>query len=336
VKPAALLAVDGGGSKVDAALLRRDGSVLGAARVANSEHDGTGGDHHLGIVAAAVAAACRDADADPSRKPVAGLGVYCLAGVDFPADDRRITRWLHEKGMSTDDFLRNDTFAVLRAGTDRTWGVSVVCGYGINCSGVAPDGRVTRFPAVGYGDWGGGMDIGRAGLWYAVRSEDGRGRKTVLETLVPQHFGKRRPQQVLEAMYFGRIPEQRVVELPPLVFGAAIGGDAVARSIVDRQADEVVALAGTAIRRLKMRKLDVDVVVGGGIFRNDDERFFGRIRERLTEVAPLARVSVLTSPPVIGAALIGLDRLAAPRSARVKVRRALTHDRLSTQTLGQH
>ena len=52
----------------------------------------------------------------------------------------------------------NDTFAVLRAGTERGWGVAVVCGAGINCVGVSPDGRHARFPALGTitGDWGGG------------------------------------------------------------------------------------------------------------------------------------------------------------------------------------
>ena len=34
--------------------------------------------------------------------------------------------------------VANDTFAVLRAGTESGWGVAVVCGAGINCVGVAP------------------------------------------------------------------------------------------------------------------------------------------------------------------------------------------------------
>ena len=162
--------------------------------------------------------------------------------------------------------VRNDTFAVLRAGTDRTWGIAVVCGYGTNCSAVAPDGRTFRFPAVGdiSGDWGGGHDIGSKALWYALRAQDGRGERTALERVVPQYFGLRRPRQVMEAMYFGRLPSERVVELPPVVFRAARDGDAVARSIVDLQADEVVAMAGAAMRKLRMRALDVDVVLGGG------------------------------------------------------------------------
>src|SRR5256886_16912104 len=85
----------------------------------------------------------------------------------------------------------NDTFAVLRAGTERGWGVGVVCGAGINCLGVAPDGRQARFPALGWstGVWGGGYDVGLSAVSAAARSEDGRGGKTGLERAVQLLFG---------------------------------------------------------------------------------------------------------------------------------------------------
>jgi N-acetylglucosamine kinase-like BadF-type ATPase len=211
----------------------------------------------------------------------------------------------------------------------------VVCGYGTNCSAVAPDGRITRFPAIGpiSGDWGGGIELGGLAAWHAVRSEDGRGRKTALERAVPAHFGLKRPRQLMEAIYFGRIDEQRLSEVAPVLFQVALEGDAVAREVVDRQADEVVTMAGTAIRRLHMQRLDVDVVLGGGIFRNGDHAFFERIGAGLREVAPAAQVRVLTAPPVVGAAMMGLDRLGAPKGAQARVRLALTHDRLGHETL---
>jgi N-acetylglucosamine kinase-like BadF-type ATPase len=330
----AILAVDGGGSKMDAALLRRDGTVLGAARIPAGDFGESGGEAHMSQVIDAVVAACADAQVSLERFPVADLGVYCLAGADLPVDDRRIGRWLRSRRVTADDIVRNDTFAVLRAGTDRTWGVGVVCGFGTNCSGVSPDGRITRFPSIGpiSGDWGGGAEVGGAGLWYAIRAEDGRGEKTTLTRLVPDHFGLRRPRQVLEALYLGRIDEARIAELAPVVFRAATGGDPIARSIVDRQADEVVVLASTAIKRLHMSALDVDVVLGGGIFRNEDDAFFARIDEGLHAVAPAARTHVLTAPPVLGAALMGLDHIGAGPAAQRRLRRALTHDRLTAHT----
>lgn len=331
----AILAVDGGGSKIDAALVSKGGNLLGAARWNGSTYDSSDKVGSLEGVAASIKTVCANAGIDQDRLPVADIGVFCLAGADLPADDRRIARALAKRAFAAQDLVRNDTFAVMRAGTERNWGVAVVCGYGTNCSGVAPDGSTFRFPAVGgiSGDWGGGHDIGGAGLWYALRAQDGRGEKTSLAALVPAHFGMRLPRQVMEAMYFGRMEPDRVVELAPVVFRAATAGDAVARSIVDRQADEVVAMAGTAIRRLRMTKRDVDVVLGGGIFHNEDRGFFERIDAGLRSVAPAVHVTRLAAPPVVGAALIGLDRLGGGKTAASRLRAALTHERLTSHTL---
>jgi N-acetylglucosamine kinase-like BadF-type ATPase len=335
-----LLVVDGGNSKIDAALLTDAGAVLGAARWVGPDVDrpdwDSGGLHaDVRRVAHAVDAVCADAGVDRLRLPVAELGVYCLAGADLPADDRRIAAALKKRGWTTEDVVRNDTFAVLRAGSERGWGVAVVCGYGINCSGVAPDGRTVRFPAIGpvSGDWGGGIDIGGSALWYAVRAHDGRGEPTALERLVPEYFGMKDPIEVTEAIHLGRLQGERVVELAPTVFRAAGEGDAIARSIIDRQADEVVAMAASAIRRLRMTELDVEVVLGGGIFRTDDGDFFERIDAGLRSVARAAHMVVLTVPPVVGAALLGLDQMGRDAHASELVRDALTHRRLAFNTV---
>ncbi|HEX5949518.1 MAG TPA: BadF/BadG/BcrA/BcrD ATPase family protein [Actinomycetota bacterium] len=326
-----ILAVDGGGSKVDAALLTRGGDVIGAARIPDPRWEDTGDELHMESIAAALEAAACDAELDPASRPIADLGVYCLAGADLPADHRRILRGLGRRGFTGTDVLRNDTFAVLRAGTERDWGVGVVCGFGTNCSGVAPSGRQYRLPAIGRisGDWGGAVEIGEAALWHAVRARDGRGPATTLATSVPAAFGVRTPRQVMERLYFRRMDDARLAELAPVVFHDAAGGDPVARALVDRQADEIVLMAGAAIRRLGMRASDVEVVLGGGIFRNRFAPFFGRIETGLRAVAEQARIVVLEAPPLVGAAMLALDRIGATKRAKARVRAALTHERLS-------
>ncbi|HSD48495.1 MAG TPA: BadF/BadG/BcrA/BcrD ATPase family protein [Actinomycetota bacterium] len=327
----ALLAVDGGGSKVDAVLLSRTGDVLGSAHMPDPRWEDTGDELHMESIAEALEAAARDAGLDPVARPIADLGVYCLAGADLPADDRRILRGLRRRGFTGADILRNDTFAVLRAGTERDWGVGVVCGFGTNCSGVAPNGRQYRLPAIGpiSGDWGGAVELGEAALWHAVRARDGRGPSTTLATSVPRTFGMRTPRQVTEVLYFRRMDTARLAELAPVVFRDAAEGDDVARGLVDRQADEIVLMAAAAIRRLGMRALDVDVVLGGGIFRTGFPPFFERIETGLRAVAERARMVVLEAPPVVGAAMLGLDRIGASRRAKARVRATLTHERLS-------
>ncbi len=125
---------------------------------------------------------------------VAEVARALLAGVDFPVEEQEAAGGVGGARLgATRARSRNDTFAVLRAGTERGWGVAVTCGAGINCVGVAPDGRTARFPALGEltGDWGGGRDVGFAALAAAARSEDGRGPKTQPRAPRPRAFRRR-------------------------------------------------------------------------------------------------------------------------------------------------
>ncbi|HXJ63625.1 MAG TPA: BadF/BadG/BcrA/BcrD ATPase family protein [Actinomycetota bacterium] len=323
-RPPAILAVDGGNSKTDAVLADAAGRVLGSARrIAPSNVGRSNGS--LDVLAEAVGAAARAAGVDPARGPVARAGMFCLAGADTPSDERTIARALGRRGWTREVDVRNDTAAVLRAGTDRGWGVGLVCGAGMNCIGVGPTGNTARFAALGElsGDLAaGGEWIGRAALAAAVRAQDGRGSRTALEVAVPRHFGLARPEAVARAMYRERIPSDRLVELPPTVFRAAAKGDRVAREILDRLADEVAAMATAAIRRVRLTATDVDVILGGGVFRAGDTAFLGRIRAGIAEVAPEANVRTLDVPPLVGALLLALDAAGASAGAHTRARRS--------------
>lgn len=320
--PAAILAVDGGNSKAELALVAADGRLLGAARGPSISHQAVGLDQGMAnlrtFAEKAVGrpkSAARGTDARTTG-PIADLGVFCLAGADYPSDIRLLTHALEDLGLAQRVVVLNDTFAALRAGTHRPWGVVLICGQGINGAAIAPDGRRARFDALGMisGDWGGARAVGEAGLAAAVRARDGRGRATVLERLVPAHFKLRSTSALVHALYIERIPEVRLTELCPVVFRAAREGDVVARGILIRLADELVAMAGALIRRLHMTELDPEVVLGGGVFAADDPAFYARIEAGVKSVAARATIVRLTAAPVLGAALLGLDRLAASGS----------------------
>lgn len=320
-----VLAVDGGNSKTDVALLDGEGRLLSAVRGRTTSHQQVGADAGMQRLTAMVAKAHADARGAADR---ADVGVYCLAGADTPRDIRGLTSRLAAQGFAQTNHLRNDTFAALRAGTDRGWGVVVICGQGVNAAGVAPDGRTARLDALGAisGDWGGATDVGWQGLAAAVRARDGRGPRTSLERTVPAHFGLATPHALTMAMYNGTVAERRIGELSPVVFAAAMDGDAAARAIVDRLADEVVVMAGAMIRRLRLRRLDPEVVLGGGVFRTPDAGFRSRIETGVGAIAPRARLVRSDAPPVAGAALLGLDALGggvADPTVGARVRTAL-------------
>jgi N-acetylglucosamine kinase-like BadF-type ATPase len=319
--PAAILAVDGGNSKTELILAGRNGRVLAFMRGGSISHQAVGMEPGLARLRRLVAAAADEAGIGSAR-PAGGLGVFCLAGADLRSETLRLGQALRREQLADDVVVLNDTRAALRAGSERGWGVAVICGSGVNSSGVAPDGRAVGLPALGNisGDWGGGRGVGEAALAAAVRGRDGRGAHTLLEGIIPAHFGFGRPLSLTWALYHGRIAEERLRELSPLVFAAAMDGDAVARTIVDRLADELAIMALATLRRLRLVRADVDVVLAGGVIKTNDEAFFERIEERIHERAPLARVRRLTQPPVVGAALLGLDRLPHSPAAEIHLR----------------
>ncbi len=226
----------------------------------------------------------------------------------------------------------NDAFAPIRAGSDRGWGVALICGSGMNAAGIGPDGRRARLAALGgiSGDWGGGGDVGLAALGAAVRARDGRGQRTALETAVPAFFGLSRPLDVTRAIEDAVMPQARLRELAPTVFRAAADGDPVARSIIDRLSDELVVMAGAIIRRLSLTRRQPDVVLAGGIFATTDQSFHSRIREGVEAIAPGATVRRSEALPVLGAALLGLDALTGMTAGDHRAAETLLKDELGT------
>jgi len=318
-----VLAVDGGNSKTDLALVRDDGALLAHVRGPLSSP------HHLGLEGAlgTLDAMLDEALAAAGLKratPVVEIAELFLAGVDFPAEEEQVLRALEERRWASRTVVGNDTFAVLRAGTERGWGVAVVCGAGINCVGVAPDGRVARFPSLGAitGDWGGGYDVGLAALSAAARSEDRRGPETSLERTVPAYYGLETPLELATAIHAGEIAHRRLIELAPLVLESC-SSDGVAAEIVDRLAEEVVTMVRSALARLGLEHEPADVVLGGGLLAAGNGRLLDAIERGLVAVGPQLVVRPTNAPPVVGAALLGLDALGAEPEARERARHEL-------------
>jgi N-acetylglucosamine kinase-like BadF-type ATPase len=318
-----VIAADGGNSKTDLVLATDRGDVL--ARI-----QGPGTRPHIDGLAAttralaelarrAVAAAGLTADT-----PIA-VGSFYLANVDLPDEEAAVLAHLQRLAVARRIEVRNDVFAVLRAGSSRGWGVAVVSGAGINAVGVHPDGHDERFLALGdvTGDWGGGYAVGLAGLGAAVRAGDGRGPATALRELLARHLGDPDPETTAIRLYRETDAEQSLLTLAPVVFQAASAGDAVARQIVERLADEVTTFAVALLRRLELLGSDADVVLGGGTLQSGNGLLLHRIKSQLAAAAPGVVVRVLDVPPVAGALAKALELAGASVAAQDRARETL-------------
>lgn len=357
----AVLAIDGGNSKTDAVLVAADGTLLATGRgpgvpgVQRLERT-------LSVLAAtaddAAAAAGLTVRAGAGQ-PVARHISACVANADLPAEELELAGALRERDWSDTVQVANDTFAVLRAGLAGPlagigqesdgpagevlaappladgaspahadgagqWGVAVTCGAGINCVGVSPAGRTTGYLALGWltGDWGGGGSLAQEAVWWAARAEDGRGPQTRLREAVIAHFGVASVRDVSAGIHLGTISHDQLLGLAPVMFETAALGDRVATDVVHRLGDEICVMAVTVIRRLGLSGAPVPVVLGGSVLTARDPLLIERIRTRLAAEVPAAEARIVDVPPVAGAALLGLDQVAAPPAAEARLRAA--------------
>jgi N-acetylglucosamine kinase-like BadF-type ATPase len=309
-----VLGVDGGNSKTELLAASLDGDVVAHTRGPGNNVHFTGVEATVDFLGRLLAEAGLDA-------PVA-QGVFYLCGVDVPADREALTAALESAPWLEHATVDNDVFGLLRAGTDEGDAVAVVCGAGINCAGRSADGRVARYPSLGWesGDWGGSVMLGREVLFLAARAEDGRGEATALSDLVRAHFAAS-VAEVGEAVRYRRIPVARLGELAPGVVRAAKEGDAAARGLVERLAEEIVLMATRALTDLGFTERPVRLLLGGGMLRAGTGLLYDEVVARLARAAPHARPTPVTDPPVLGAALDALDAAGASPEATARLRR---------------
>ena len=304
-----ILGVDGGGSKTVIAVATAEGELVASLRGPGTNS------HAIGAVAVADVIGAMLGDA-AAALPVDQAVLY-LCGADVPADIAELEAAIRPRGWSRKLTVDNDTFAVLRAGTDAPNAIAVICGTGINALGRRADGRIARYPSLGWetGDWGGAEMLGREVLRLAARAEDGRGEPTVLRELVREHFGAAKVEDVGADVHYKRLPMSRLAELAPAVIDAADEGDAVAWSLVDLLATEIVLMTIRTLNDLGLK--EADVVLGGGMLHGGEGLLYQLVAERL----PLGAIPVpAQDEPVLGAAL---DAAGASDAAKARLREEL-------------
>ncbi len=301
-----IVGVDGGGSKTSALAVDENGTVIGRGLGGPSNYHTIGLAKALGVVADATRQALNGQHAD--------MAVYCLASCDSALDERRWMESLGALNLSRRLACHNDSFAPLRAGSSRPYGVAVICGTGFNSCAIAPDGRLAKLYSLGplTGDWGGGYDIGEAVFGAVYRADDGRGQPTMLTTMLLKAMNVESLKALALPIVEESIPRAKIGALASLAFEAAEAGDEVARGIVLRQSNEIVTAALAMLRRLDMTDLDVDVVVSGGVMNAPGSLLLDSAAVGIAAVCPKAGLLRLAMPPVVGSVYLGFDALGVP------------------------
>ena len=199
-----------------------------------------------------------------------------------PAADARASRRAASRDRPRPATTRSRRSA---PGTDRGWGVVVICGArGQRGRRRArrPDARDSMRSGDISGDWGGGTDVGVAGL--GGRRPGPRRPRPADRPRADgaRPFRRRRARwHVTMAFYDGRDPAAADRRARA---GRLRGGERRATSSAARSSTGWPTSSwrwpAAMLRRLHLTRLDPEVVLGGGVFRTPDAAFYAADRSR--------------------------------------------------------
>ncbi|ULO07380.1 ATPase [Paenibacillus sp. 19GGS1-52] len=291
------LGIDGGGTKTYALLSDEYGNVLGTGRSGNGNHQ-TGGAEAAHSIQEATFEALAEAGLQLEDIQHAYLG---LAGADREADYNILHPMIRKIGF-TQYTINCDTIIGLRAGTNRSYGIALICGTGTNAAGRNPQGQHYQCGGFDYmyGDFGGGGSLNIEVFRSVIRAWDGREQPTLLTGLLLKLLGYERVDVLFND--FLDHGKQVPVDAARLLFEAAAEDDAVALEILQRQGVELGKSAVAVIHRLGMQKETFDVVLAGSLLTRGDRGWIRPLIEQaVLAAAPQATVVTLTTEPVVGA-----------------------------------
>jgi len=294
-----VLAVDGGNTKTLAVVADAEGLLLGTGHAGCGDiYGATSPEAALRAIEDAVAPALAHAGA-------VDAAVFSLAGADWPEDFGFLERELRARlALPAALIVVNDALGALRSGSADWTGIAVVAGTGNAVGARHPAGAV--FHLGFWPDGGGARGLGRDGLRAVYRSELGIGPPTVLTERALALYGAPDPLALMHAFTRrGGLGEPASARFAAVVLDAADAGDDVARAIVAAEGKVLGEQARVCAERVDLPRDGALTVLTGGVFSHPSDALADATMAELPGAVAVRH----GPPPVVGALLLGFDRL---------------------------
>jgi N-acetylglucosamine kinase-like BadF-type ATPase len=316
-----ILGIDQGGTHTRAVVAGLDGSLLGVGVSRGAYHLFDGLDCAMqatreAALAALEAAGCRAGDV------LSIVGGY--TGADWPDEYELLANAIRGLELCPAVQVTNDTLIALRGGTERSYGAILIAGTGANCAVRAPDGREFIYCYYHEDSLQGGGALGGQALDWIFRAQTGLVPPTSLTGRVLAKYQLDSVDRLMRDQIEDRLPggQEGLKDLAPIVFEEAYAGDFAAASILRAYGEGSAALVTNALRRFDMLKLDVEVVLSGIVFKGVGPLLVDCLTAAIHMSAPRARLVNARYEPVVGAALLGLEkqgvRISGPTQANLE------------------
>lgn len=301
-----VLGVDGGGTKTRAIITDARQRVLGEGTAGPSNPLRVGIGNAASAIREAVDQACAEAGVQRADIVAAEIG---LAGVRRGDLRLRMREALSGLGIHTIEVVTDADIALFGA-TEGEPGLVIIAGTGSVCCGLNAQGKHVCAGGWGplAGDEGSGSWIARRALQAMARSNDGRGKETVLGTAACSYFNVATTDDLLVAIYAPGMTNDRIAGFGKRVIEAAQSGDEVAREIVRDAGRELGIAANAVIRKLRMGRERFQVAYVGGVFAAG-EFLLDSLRAEIARTAPQAYLAPPHLSPANAAARMAREQL---------------------------
>lgn len=302
-----VIGIDGGGSTVRAAVVRDDLAVLGESTGTTVNPSIVGHATAQARIEEAVLAALHSAGVDAADIAAIGMGIAGAAHEHSEAWLREIAAALLPDALPVPS---NDLEIALVGARGERRGVLLLAGTGSAAYGVNGAGESALVGGWGYllGDEGSGYWLGREALRLILDADDRHEPLNEVAREVLSSLGLSAPRDLIRWLYRADTARNReIAGIAPLVLAAAERGDAAANRLLDEGAAHLAALARTAAQRVSIET--PLYAFAGGLLEQPNA-----LSHRVCSQLGIAGFPRSLYPPVIGAAILALNAVAASSS----------------------
>lgn len=324
------LGVDIGGTKSHALIADATGRAVGFGEAGPGNYEDVGYEGLAETLAVVTQRAL--ADAGIVKEQIAGAG-FGIAGYDWPSQREPHLAAIRPLGLDHAPFeLVNDTIIGLLTGAPSGWGIAIIAGTRANCWGWDQNRRIGRLTGYGWrmAEVAGGLELVGKAVQAVALAWTRRGPATRLTQAFIEWTGARDIEDLLEGLSLERL--QVDATAAPLVFQAAVEGDLVALDIILWAGRELGSLAIGVIRQLNFEALEFDAVLVGSLYKGSP-LLVEAMRQTVHTVAPGARFTSLSAPPVVGGVLLGMEQAGLDAPALRETLIQSSRELLSTRSI---
>lgn len=263
-----VIGIDGGGTKVNAAVADMDGVALGGGTAGPCNIAATTAREAFSAARAACVAALATAGRGPSDVRAVCAGV---AGVSYRDRKIEFQELLQQYFPNAAVAVEPDYAIALTGGTGGAPGIVVIAGTGSVAYGENGRGAFHKAGAYGYliDDDGSGYGVGRSALAAVLKAADKTGQETLLTERVLQSLDLASTADIVPGVYGGALSRVRIASLATVVSQtAADSDDDVAKTILLHAGGALGQLTATVAQQLFSHAVEpFPIVMTGSLWK---------------------------------------------------------------------